>query len=117
VLIAGAVLLLALLTLASYLAFARAQGDRIDVGVTAYEVLGDSSISISFEVAKPRGSVAVCLLQALDRASEVVGEASVRVAAVEERVTTTQVLATSGRAATGTAIGCRREPTPEQQRP
>jgi hypothetical protein len=79
------------------------------VAVTGYDVESDTAITISFELHKPRGRVATCGVEALDRHGAVVGSATVRVDDPGEQVTTSRRLVTGARAATAIVTGCRLE--------
>ena len=111
-LILGAAALVAALTAGAWWAYERSRQGRLDFATTGYHVDSDSSVTVSFEVHKPRGRVASCAVEALDRDGARVGSATVRVTDTHAQVSASQQLSTTGRAATALVTGCRVEPSP-----
>ena len=106
VLVVVAGLLLAALTAGAYWAFAHARSDQIDFGTTAYKVLSDTSVTVSFEVHKAADRSATCRVEAVDRDGSVVGSVDVGVGR-GARVTMSRQLTTTARATTALVSGCR----------
>jgi hypothetical protein len=108
VLIALAVLALMAVTAASFWVFQRSRAGQVDHVVIAYQVLNDSSVTVTFEVHKPAAIAVLCLVEALGDDGGPVGSKEVRLGPnADARVTTT--LTTTARAYTGVVQACREE--------
>ena len=105
--VTGAVVLLGLLVAASWAAYERFAGDRVQYGTRGYEVVGDTEVQVRFEVQKGVLDTARCTLTARDADSAVVGSEQVDVGPSDrEAVITTSSVTTSRRAATAEATRC-----------
>lgn len=83
--------------------------DRINARVTAFRIVSDSEVLISFEVFKDGGEPATCIVRARSRDGEEVGRAEVPVPAGERgdnSVIVRYTLATSARAVAPEVYGC-----------
>lgn len=105
-LVAGVVAIGALLSWQLYRNYA---GDAITSRVTAYTIVSDSEVRITFEVIKDGGEPATCIVRARSRDGEEVGRAEVPVPAGEQgrrSTVLTYTLATSKRAVAPEVYGC-----------
>jgi hypothetical protein len=83
--------------------------DRITSQVTAFSIISDSAVKLSFEVVKDPGQRATCIVRARSRDGREVGRAEVSVpagASGEKTVLVTYTLATSKRAVAPEVYGC-----------
>jgi Domain of unknown function (DUF4307) len=83
--------------------------DRITSQVTAFSIVSDSAVKLSFQVVKDPGQRATCIVRARSRDGREVGRAEVPVpagASGEKTVLVTYTLATSKRAVAPEVYGC-----------
>jgi hypothetical protein len=81
---------------------------RVDAGVTRIRFVSAHRVDVTFEVHKPAGATAVCVVRARDAAGAQTGYAQVTVGPARDSVvTTTYRLATRQQAVTGELAGCR----------
>ena len=91
----------------AYLVFARVSSGRPTGSVVAYRVSSDHQVQVVFDVRRPAGREAVCVVRARDRDGVEVGSQDTPVPATDRAVVrVTTLLATRGRAATGEVQGC-----------
>jgi hypothetical protein len=102
---------LIVLTAGAWWAFDRSRADRVEFGVTGYQVISSSLVTVSFEVHKDALRGAECRVEAQDRNGAVVGTAVVGVGP-GARVPVSHDLATSARATTAIVTACRLRPSP-----
>ena len=102
-----AVLLGVLVLTGGYLLFARHSSRSASGSVVGYTVLSDSSVEVRFDVRRPTGRAAVCVVRARDAQGRQVGTADVPVPATPAgTVRVERVLATDSRASTGEVDRC-----------
>jgi len=106
VLVTGVVAVGLLLSWTMYRNYA---ADRITSEVTAYRIVSDSQVTISFNVVKDGGKPATCIVRARSRDGREVGRAEVPIPAGardQKSVAVTYTLATSRRAIAPEVYGC-----------
>ena len=90
----------------AYLVFARSAAGP-QGALLGYRVVSDSSVEVRFEVSRPVGTKAVCLIRARDAGGAEVGRAEVPIPTGGPRtVRLTHLLTTTGRANTGEVADC-----------
>ena len=86
--------------------------------VLGFEVLGDSSVRVDFEVRKPAGQEALCVLRARDIDGSQVGLAEIVVPGSDPDTSTrSYTLRTTARPVTGEVVGCELSATLQRPRP
>lgn len=97
----------------AWFGYSRFSNGRPTYGITGYHVVDDTSVELRFEVHKDLQSTITCALVARDRDKVTVGRKDVVVGPGErETVQVTEVLTTTGRAATADIASCSRPSGP-----
>ena len=105
----GAAVLVVALVAATFWAYQRFNGGRVQFGTRGYQVVSDTEVDVRFEVQKGVLDSVRCSLTARDRDSVVVGTRDVVVGPSDrEAVVTRSTVSTSRRAATAEAVRCER---------
>ena len=86
--------------------------------VLGFEVLDDSSVRVDFEVRKPAGQEALCVLRARDDQGSQVGLAEILIPGSDPDTSTrSYTLRTTARPVTGEVVGCELSATLQRPRP
>lgn len=110
VVVGGALVLVLLLVVFSFLAYQHYAERRTPFSTVTYRVDSDHAVTIRFQVARDAGRTVQCLLQARDRDGSDVGSLVATVGPGSGTETRSAVVPTTRRAVVGEVLSCRPAP-------